>query len=197
MTGSLHWQTTRLSTCLVTNSRRRFVEAQKQKPSRKIFKDIASSTRPFRRGPLSTRGGRGRSNRRFTFSFKGFNFTRGKTFVSTTSQKLANLTRPSPGLLISEVFVPRGSAVPVPTGRKVKVFSEKLRKTVQQPSCTKYDFGLQGTLFGSTPSKLIPEASANVQGEISVSGYRNLDTYRERSNQMIDSSQDKYLSSIF
>ena len=60
MTGSLHWQTTRLSTCLVTSSRRRFVGAQKEKPSRKIFKDIASSTRPFRGGPLSTRGDRGR-----------------------------------------------------------------------------------------------------------------------------------------
>ena len=56
-------------------------------------------------------------------------------------------------------------------------------ETVQQPRCTKYDFGLQGTLFGSTPSKQIPEASSNVQREISVSGYRNPDTLRERGNQ--------------
>ena len=54
----------------------------------------------------------------------------------------------------------------VPTGRKVKVFSEKLGESDQWPSCSKYDFVLQGTLFGSNPSKKIPEASSNVQGVV-------------------------------
>ena len=37
--------------------------------------------------------------------------------------------------------------MPVSTGRKVKVFSDKLGETVEQPSCTKYNFGLKGILF--------------------------------------------------
>ena len=43
--------------------------------SKDIFKGIASSNRPFGGGPLPNRDGRGRSNRGFTFSFKGLNFT--------------------------------------------------------------------------------------------------------------------------
>ena len=108
----------------------------------------------------------GGGKREFTFSFKDINFTIGKKFVSSYSQKLASSSRPSPGSSIRDIFVPIGSSVPVPTGRKVKVFSEKLGETAQRPSCTKYDIGLQGTLFGSTLSKKIPESSTNVQGEI-------------------------------
>ena len=40
MTASLHWQTTGLRTCLVTSSKRRFVEAQKQKPSRQMYSKV-------------------------------------------------------------------------------------------------------------------------------------------------------------
>ena len=40
MTRSLHWQTTRLRTCFVTSSKRRFVEAEKQKPSRKTHSKL-------------------------------------------------------------------------------------------------------------------------------------------------------------
>ena len=71
-------------------------------------------------------------------------------------------------------------------------------ETAQRPSCTEYDFVLQGTLFGSTPSKQIPEASANVQGEISVIVDTEIQTPLEKGAiKTIDSSQDKYLSSIF
>ena len=138
--------------------------------SKDLFKAIASSNQPFRVDPLPSSGGRESSNRGFTFSFKGLNFTRGKEFVSTT---MTSSSRPSSGLPVSEVFLPRGSSVPVPTGRKAKVFSEKLGETVQRSRCTKYDFGLQDTVFGSTLSSQIPETSANVQGEVYVSGYRN------------------------
>ena len=96
-----------------------------------------------------------------------------------TCQDLGSL-RPSPGSPISEVFVPRGSSVPVPTGRKVKVFSEKLEETVQRPSYTKYDFGVQGTLFRSSPTKQIPETSANVQEGISVSRGTEIKTLQKK-----------------
>ena len=84
----------------------------------------------------------------------------------------------------------------VPTGRKVEVFSEKVTETVQWPSCSKYDFGLQGTLFGSTPSKQIPEAGSSIQGNIFVSSYR-YPLLEKKEIRVIDLSQDKYLSSIF
>ena len=151
--------------------------------SKNVFEGSASSNQPFRGGAFPSRGGRGRGNRGFAFIFKGLNFTRGKKFVSTTSHKFASSSRPSPGSSISEVFVSRGSSVPVPNGRKVKVFSEKSGEIVQRPSSKKYDFGLQGSVFGSTLSRQIPEASADAQREISVGGYRNPDTLRERANQ--------------
>ena len=84
----------------------------------------------------------------------------------------------------------------VPTGMKVEVFPEKLRETVQRPSCSKNDFGLQGTVFGSTPSKQMPEASSNIQGEISVSSYR-YPLLEKSAIKVPDASQDKYLSSMF
>ena len=164
--------------------------------SKDVFKGIASSKRPFREDSLPSRSDKERGNRWFTIIFKSLNWSRGKKFVSTTSQKLASSSRPSLGSLINEVFVPRGSSVLVPTGRKVKVFSEKLGETVQWPSCSKYDFGLQGTLFRSTPSKQIPKTSTNVQGEISVSSYI-YPLLEKRAIKAIDSSQDKNLSSIF
>ena len=37
MTGSLQWQTTRLRSCLVTSWKRRFIGAQKQNPSQKMY----------------------------------------------------------------------------------------------------------------------------------------------------------------
>ena len=79
--------------------------------SKDVFKDIASSNRPFCGGLFASRGGKEHGNRGFTFRFKGLNFTRGKKFISTTSQKLPNSSRHSPGSPISEVFVPRGSSV--------------------------------------------------------------------------------------
>ena len=109
--------------------------------SKDVFKAITSSNQLFRGGPLPSRGGRGRGNRGFTFSFKGLNFTRGTKFVSTSNQKVASSSRPSPGSPTSQVFVPSRSSVPAHTGRKDKVFSEKMGETVQRPSCTKYDFG--------------------------------------------------------
>ena len=60
MTESLHWQTTLLRTCLVTSSKRRSVEAQKQKPSRKMYsKVLHQAIDQFRGDPLPRRGGRG------------------------------------------------------------------------------------------------------------------------------------------
>ena len=164
--------------------------------SKDVFKCISSSKRPFCEDSLSSCGDKGRGNRWFTFSFKSLNLSRGKKVVSTTIQKLASSSRPSPGSPISEVFVPKESSVLVPTGRKIEVFSERLRETVQWPSCSKYDFGLQGTLFGSTPSKQIPEAGSSVQGNIFVSSYR-YPLLEKKAIKVIDSSQDKYLSSIF
>ena len=164
--------------------------------SKDVFKGIASRKLPLREDPLPSRGDRGSGNRWFTFSFKSFSLSRGKKFVSTTSQKLASTSRPSPGSPISEALVSRESSVRVPTGRKVEVFSEKLRETVQWPSCSKYDFGLQGKLFGSTPWKQMPEASSSIQGKISVSSYR-YPLLEKSAIKVIDSSQDKYLSSIF
>lgn len=96
-----------------------------------VFKGIASSNRLICGNPLPSLNGRERGNRGFAFSFKVLNLTRGKKFVSSTSQKLGSSSRPSPVSPISEVFVPRRSSVPVPTGRKVEVFSEKFRETVQ------------------------------------------------------------------
>ena len=130
MTGSLHWQTTLLRTCLETSSKRSSKTKTKTK-SKDVFKGIASSNRPFREGPLPSRDSRRCGNRGFTFSFKGLNFTRGEKFVFTTSQELASSSGPSLGSPISEVFVPRGSSLAVPTGRKVKVFSKKLEETFQ------------------------------------------------------------------
>ena len=40
MTGSLQWQATRLRSCLVTSWKRRFIEAQKQKPSQKMYSKV-------------------------------------------------------------------------------------------------------------------------------------------------------------
>ena len=164
--------------------------------SKDVFKGIASSKRPLREDPLPSRGDRGRGNRWFTFSFKSLNLSRSKKFVTTSSQKLASSSRPFPGSPISEALVSTGSSVRVPTGRKVEVFSEKVRETVQWPSCSKYDFGLQGTLFGSTPWKQMPEASSSIQGKISVSSYR-YPLLEKSAIKVIDSSQDKYLTSIF
>ena len=96
-----------------------------------VFKGIASSIRLICGNPLPSRSVRGRGNRGFAFSFKVLNLTRGKKFVSSISQKLASSSRPSPVSPISEVFVPRRPSVPVPTSKKVEVFSEKFRETVQ------------------------------------------------------------------
>ena len=86
--------------------------------------------------------------------------------------------------------------MPVPTGRKVKVFSEKLGETVQRPSCTKYDIRLQGTLFGSTLSKQIPEARRNVREKSLLVETKIQALLEKAAIKMIHSRQDKYLSSI-
>ena len=65
-----------------------------------------------------------------------------------------------------------------PLAGRLKYF----RKNWEKLSSNKlYCFELQDVW--SILSKQIPKASANVQGEISVSGYRNPDTLRERGNQ--------------
>ena len=182
----------------VASSKRGFVEAQKQKPSRKIYsKVLRQAIDPFVGSPcpaVVVGGGGGGGNSGFTFSFKGLNFTRGNKFVSTTSQKLTSSSRPSPGSPISEVFVPRGSSVPVPTGRKVKVFSEKLREPVQGPSCTNMILGYK--------VKAIPRQSkyprqVPMSREKSLLVDTEIQTLLQKGEiKMIDSSQDKYLSSI-
>ena len=133
--------------------------------SKDVFKSIASSNRPISWGPLAQMRWQGVAKENLPLASKILTSPLVRNF-SSYSQKLASSSRPSPGSSIRDIFVPIGSSVPVPTGRKVKVFSEKLGETVQRPSCTKYDIGLQGTLFGSTLSKKIPESSTNVQGEI-------------------------------
>ena len=56
-----------------------------------VFKGIASSNRLICGNPLPSLNGRERGNRGFAFSFKVLNLTRGKKFVSSTSQNLAVL----------------------------------------------------------------------------------------------------------
>ena len=68
--------------------------------------------------------------------------------------------------LLVRSLLPEDLQCRCPLAGKFKVLSEKLGERVQWPGCSKYDFGLKSTLFGSTPSKLMPEVSSNVKGKI-------------------------------
>ena len=149
------------------------MEVQKQKLNQKMYSKVLHQAKdPFVRTPCPAVLIRGVATGDLPLASKVLTYPEVRKLSLPPAKKLASSSRPSPGSPISEIFFPRGSSVLVPTGKKVKVFSEKLGESVQSPSCSKYGFGLQGTVFGSTPSKQIPEASSNVQGKISVSSYR-------------------------
>ena len=133
--------------------------------SKDVFKSIASSNRPISWGPLAQMRWQGVAKENLPLASKILTSPLVRNLSLPTAKNLPAL-RDLPQVHPLEISLFPQDLVPVPTGRKVKVFSEKLGETVQRPSCTKYDIGLQGTLFGSTLSKKIPESSTNVQGEI-------------------------------
>ena len=157
--------------------------------SKDVFKDIASSNQPFCGGLFASRGSRGHGNRGFSFRFKGLNFTSGKKFVSTTSHKLPSSSRHSPGSPTSEVFVPRGSSVPVPTGRKKKLSSNQAVLNM----ILGYKVLFSKVLRQNKYPRQVPMFS-----EKSLLVDTQIQTLLEKEQiKMIDSSQDKYLSPSF
>ena len=162
---------------MLPSLKRRFVETQKQRPSRKIYSKVLHQAIDPLVGVLCpTVMAGGVATEDLPLALKVLISPKVRnSFLPPTSFycQVASSSKSSPGLPIIEVFVIRGSSVQVPTGRNVTIFPEKLRRTVQRPSCTKYS-----ALFRSTSTEQIPKARTNVQEELSVSGYRNPGTLR-------------------
>ena len=124
---------------LVTSLKRRFVEARKQKPSRNVHpKVLHQAIDPFIGAPCPAVMAGGVATDDLPLASKVLTSRDVRSLPPT--KNLASSSKPSPSSPISKASVPRGSSVPVLTGRKIKAFSEKFRETVQRPSCTKYDF---------------------------------------------------------
>lgn len=136
----------------------------KQK-SKDVFTALNPTQKPFRQGPLPTRGGnRGRSNFRFSrFSSRGGQ-SRGKKhslfdfFGETSSCVRVSLCPSINKDLISE------SVSSVASGRKDKILSEKLGKTDQRPNYSTNDRGLQNSISVNPCPRNSSEAHSNESG---------------------------------
>ena len=196
MTESLHWQATRLRTCLITSWKRVFIEAQKQ--SQKIYSKVLHQANDrFVRTPCPAVVTSGVATGDLPLASKVLTYPEVRNLPLPPAKNLLVLEDlPQFQLLMRSLF-PEDLLCPYQLAGKLKYFRKTWEKlSSEQAVLIMIKIGWPDTLFGSTPSNQMSETSTNVQGEISVSSY-SYPLLEKGAIKVIDSSQDKYLSSIF
>ena len=198
MTGSIHWKITRLRTCLVASSKRRFVEAQKQKQSRKMYSKVLNQAiYPFVRAPYPAVMAGGMATEDLPLASK---------FL--TSLELRNLSLPpakkSPVLQYLPQIHPRVRSLFLedlpcryPLAGRFKYFRKNWEKLSSNQAVLNMISGYK-VPFSEVPRQGKYQRQVPKSRERSLLVGTEIQTLLEkRAIKMIDSSQDKYLSSIF